>query len=147
MCLVHLCLQLAVGDPTRRAPDPVEVVCWVAIFETGGGKDWAHQASYLYCFARMTGGMDAVVDAYHLERVFDHLVGRTSCMINGKADKLLIRVLIGKRAREKTGSPRVSCCQYRSEAGSRRVNVVVETSVMIRTDLLYCSAASRHVGR
>lgn len=83
MCLVHLYLQLAVVGPTRQAPDPVEVVCWVAISETGGKKDWVHQVSYLYCFARMAGGMDAVIDAYHLERVLDHLVGKASCMIDG----------------------------------------------------------------
>jgi hypothetical protein len=81
VCLVHLCLQLVVVDPTRRAPDPVEVVCWVATFEKGGKKDWAHQTSRLHCFARMVGGKDVVIDAYHHERVFGHLVGKTSCIL------------------------------------------------------------------
>ena len=76
VCLVHLCLLLGVVDPTRRAPDPVEVVCWVAVFERDEQKDWAHQISRLYCFARMVGGMDVVVDAYH------HAAGKTSCILH-----------------------------------------------------------------
>jgi hypothetical protein len=81
VCLAHLCLQLALVDPTRRAPDPVEVVCWVAISEKDAKKDWSHQVSRLHCFARMIGGMDVVVEADCPEMVFDHLVGKASCVL------------------------------------------------------------------
>jgi hypothetical protein len=93
VCLVHLCLQLVVVDPTRRAPDPVEVVCWVATFEKGGKKDWAHQTSRLHCFARMVGGKDVVIDAYHHERVVRHRVFSTTTVLydsEGTADSKLV---------------------------------------------------------